>query len=134
MRDPTDATTRVGLDYHVDIDGHYYSVPHWLIREQLDARITAHIIELFCKGEPVAVHLRGTERGRHTTITEHMPSSHRGVLFASRWILAPLYLSMISVLAAILVVFLRELLSALPPLPRKRSSGLFFRDYILSAS
>jgi hypothetical protein len=26
---------RVGLDYHVDIDGHYYSVPHRLIREQL---------------------------------------------------------------------------------------------------
>jgi transposase len=68
---------RVGLDYHVDIDGHYYSVPHRLIREQLDARITAHTIELFRKGERVAVHLRGAGRGRHTTIAEHMPSSHR---------------------------------------------------------
>src|ERR1700747_203038 len=68
---------RVGLDYHVDIDGHYYSVPHRLIREQLDARITAHTVELFRKGERVAVHLRGTGRGRHTTIPEHMPSSHR---------------------------------------------------------
>src|ERR1700704_5264030 len=46
---------RVGLDYHVDIDGHYYSVPHRLIREQLDARITERTIELFCKGERVAV-------------------------------------------------------------------------------
>ena len=68
---------RVGLDYHVDIDGHYYSVPHRLIREQLDARITAHTVELFRKGERVAVHLRGAGRGRHTTIAEHMPSSHR---------------------------------------------------------
>ena len=68
---------RVGLDYHVDIDGHYYSVPHRLIREQLDARITAHTVELFRKGERVAVHLRGTGRGRHTTVAEHMPSSHR---------------------------------------------------------
>ena len=68
---------RVGLDYHVDIDGHYYSVPHRLIREQLDARITAHTIELFRKGERGAVHLRGAARGRHTTIAEHMPSSHR---------------------------------------------------------
>ena len=68
---------RVGLDYHVDIDGHYYSVPHRLIREQLDARITAHTVELFRKGERVAVHLRGTGRGRHTTVPEHMPSSHR---------------------------------------------------------
>jgi transposase len=68
---------RVGLDYHVDIDGHYYSVPHRLIREQLDARITERMIELFHKGERVAVHLRGGGRGRHTTIAEHMPSSHR---------------------------------------------------------
>jgi transposase len=68
---------RVGLDYHVDIDGHYYSVPHRLIREQLDARITARTIELFRKGERVAVHMRGAGRGRHTTIAEHMPSSHR---------------------------------------------------------
>ena len=68
---------RVGLDYHVDIDGHYYSVPHRLIREQLDARITERTIELFCKGERVAVHLRGGGRGRHTTIPEHMPSAHR---------------------------------------------------------
>ena len=67
---------RVGLDYHVDIDGHYYSVPHRLIREQLDARITERTIELFCKGERVAVHMRGTGRGHHTTIPEHMPSAH----------------------------------------------------------
>ncbi len=68
---------RVGLDYHVDIDGHYYSVPHRLIRQQLDARITERTIELFDKGERVAVHLRAGGRGRHTTIAEHMPSAHR---------------------------------------------------------
>src|SRR3954447_21982389 len=68
---------RVGLDYHVDIDGPYYSVPHRLIREQLDARITERTIELFCRGERVAVHLRTGGRGRHTTIPEHMPSAHR---------------------------------------------------------
>src|SRR5216684_643657 len=61
----------------VDIDGHYYSVPHRLIREQIEARITARTIELFCKGERIAVHLRGAGRGRHTTIPEHMPSAHR---------------------------------------------------------
>jgi transposase len=68
---------RVGLDYHVDIDGHYYSVPHRLIREPLDARITERTIELFCRGERVAVHMRTGGRGRHTTIPEHMPSAHR---------------------------------------------------------
>ena len=55
---------RVSLDYHVDIDGHYYSVPYRLIRGQVEARLTARTVELFHKGERVAVHLRGVGRGR----------------------------------------------------------------------
>lgn len=52
-------------------------MPYRLIREQLDARITERTIELFCRGERVAVHIRGGGRGRHTTLAEHMPSAHR---------------------------------------------------------
>jgi transposase len=68
---------RVALDYHVDIEGHYYSVPHRLLRQQVEARLTARTVELFHKGERVAVHLRGGARGRHTTLAEHMPQAHR---------------------------------------------------------
>jgi transposase len=68
---------RVSLDYHVDIDGHYYSVPHRLQRKRVESRITARTVEVFHKGERVAVHQRGTMRGRHTTMAEHMPQSHR---------------------------------------------------------
>lgn len=68
---------RVSLDYHVDIDGHYYSVPYRLIRDQVEARLTARTVEIFHKGERVAAHLRGIGRGRHTTVPEHMPSAHR---------------------------------------------------------
>jgi transposase len=68
---------RVSLDYHVDIDGHYYSVPYRLIRDQVEARLTARTVEIFHKGERVAAHLRGVGRGRHTTVPEHMPSAHR---------------------------------------------------------
>jgi transposase len=68
---------RVGLDYHVDVEGHYYSVPHRLLREQVEARITARTVELFHRGERVAVHVRGGLRGRHTTLPEHMPQAHR---------------------------------------------------------
>ena len=39
---------RVGLDYHLEIEGFYYSVPHALIRAQVDARITSRIIEVSC--------------------------------------------------------------------------------------
>jgi transposase len=68
---------RVGLDYHVEIDGHHYSAPHRLLRERVEARLTARTIELFHKGERVAVHVRGGARGRHTTLPEHMPQAHR---------------------------------------------------------
>lgn len=56
---------RVGLDYHVDIDGHYYSAPHRLLRQQVEARVTARTVELFHKGERVAAHVRSGLRGRH---------------------------------------------------------------------
>lgn len=68
---------RVALDYHVDIDGHYYSVPHRLLREQVEARVTARTVEIFHRGERVAAHVRGGARGRHTTLPEHMPQAHR---------------------------------------------------------
>ncbi|MFL6041220.1 MAG: IS21 family transposase [Gaiellales bacterium] len=68
---------RVGLDDHVDVDGHYYSAPHRLLREPVEARVTACTVELFHKGERVAVHVRGGLRGRHTTLPEHMPQAHR---------------------------------------------------------
>ena len=68
---------RAGLDYHVDVDGHYYSVPYRLVKQQVEARITQRTVELFHKGERVACHVRGGARGRHTTVPEHMPSSHR---------------------------------------------------------
>src|ERR1700676_3198669 len=69
---------RVGLDYHVEIAKHYYSVPHQLIRQEVEARITQKTVEIFLRGKRVASHLRSTMRHRPTTIPEHMPSSHRG--------------------------------------------------------
>lgn len=68
---------RAGLDYHVDIDKHFYSVPYRFAREQVEARITANTIEIFYKGERIAAHRRSSGNGKHTTIPEHMPSSHR---------------------------------------------------------
>ena len=68
---------RVGLDYHVEIDGSWYSVPYRLIREQVDVRISERTVEIFHRGQRVASHARSPGRRGHTTIPEHMPSSHR---------------------------------------------------------
>jgi len=68
---------RVGLDYHVEIDKHYYSAPHQLLREKVWARITARTVEVFHRGQRVAAHVRSSANRKHTTVREHMPSSHR---------------------------------------------------------
>lgn len=68
---------RVHIDYHVEVDGHYYSAPYTLLKQQLEARVTERTVELFLKGTRVASHARSYARGGHTTIPEHMPKAHR---------------------------------------------------------
>jgi transposase len=67
----------VAPDYHVEVDGHYYSVPYRLLRESVDVRFTAATIEVLHKGRRVASHMRSPLKHKHTTMPEHMPSSHR---------------------------------------------------------
>jgi len=68
---------KIGLDYHVDVAGHFYSVPYRHARATVEVRATLRTIEIFLKGERIAAHVRGSGDGKHTTIAEHMPSSHR---------------------------------------------------------
>jgi transposase len=68
---------RVNIDYHVEVDGHYYSVPYQLVRKSLEARYSERTVECFHKGQRVASHVRSHLKGRHTTVAEHMPASHR---------------------------------------------------------
>jgi transposase len=68
---------RVGIDYHVEVQDFFYSVPHALIREQVDTRATARTIEVFHRGKRVAAHARRYGGQRHGTLPEHMPSAHR---------------------------------------------------------
>ena len=73
-------TVRANIDYHVEIDRHYYSVPYQLAGQQLEARYTAATIELFQDGKRVASHARSSVAYRHTTVHEHMPKSHQAHL------------------------------------------------------
>ncbi len=71
---------RVSIDYHVEFQRHYYSVPYQLVRKQLDLRATSETIECFHRGQRVASHRRNRNKGRHTTIREHMPRAHQQYL------------------------------------------------------
>lgn len=68
----------VSIDCHVDVERHYYSVPHQHIREHCEVRLTATAVEVFLRGRRIASHARSFVVGTHTTVPEHMPKSHRG--------------------------------------------------------
>jgi transposase len=67
----------VNIDYHIEVERHYYSVPYQLIKNKVDVRITQRTIECFYKNKRVASHIRSYQKGRHTTVKEHMPKSHQ---------------------------------------------------------
>ena len=67
----------MNIDYHVEVERHYDSVPYQLVGEHADVGLSRSTVEIFLRGRRVASHLRSDERGRHTTTAEHMPESHR---------------------------------------------------------
>jgi transposase len=68
---------RVGIDYHVEVEGFFYSAPHALIHAEVEMRVTARMIEIFHRGQRVGLHERRYMGRRHGTDPEHMPSAHR---------------------------------------------------------
>ena len=70
-------TARVNIDYHVEYGGHYYSVPHALVGQQVELRIAERTLEVLHKSRRVAAHALNARRNDFTTLAEHMPASHR---------------------------------------------------------
>ncbi len=68
---------RVHIDYHIEIDKRYYSVPYTLAKKVVEAHITNHTVSIYYKGERIASHAKIQRQGQHATITEHMPIKHQ---------------------------------------------------------
>jgi len=77
---------KVGIDYHVELERHYYSVPYQYARKAVELRVTASMVEVLCDGKRIAAHQRimrsGYSRGlsSQTTVSEHMPKAHQAHL------------------------------------------------------
>jgi len=67
----------VHIDYHIEVDAHFYSVPHRLVGAQVEVHASATTVAVLHRGACVAHHVRSRRAGAHTTVAEHMPSSHR---------------------------------------------------------
>lgn len=68
---------RLNVDYHVEVEGHYYSVPHRYAQQLIDVRVSDLTVECFFRGRRLASHRRSLRRGHHTTVPEHMPRAHQ---------------------------------------------------------
>jgi transposase len=71
---------RVNIDYHIEVDHHYYSVPYQLIKEQVDVRLTSSTVEVLFKNRRIASHQRSYQKGKFTTLNEHLSKSHQAYL------------------------------------------------------
>lgn len=70
---------KVHLDYHVEVDRHYYSVPHTYVNKRVDIRITKRVVEVFHAGQRIASHRRCGRPFQHSTYSSHMPRNHQEV-------------------------------------------------------
>lgn len=63
--------------YHIEIERHHYSVPHSLVGQEVDARITGTTVEILHEDQRIASHQRSFIEGKTTSIAAHMPKRHR---------------------------------------------------------
>lgn len=71
---------RVSIDYHIDLEQHYYSVPYPLVGKEVDVRYTGTAVEILYQGKRVASHVRRNHPGKHSTLPEHRPKAHQKYL------------------------------------------------------
>jgi transposase len=70
----------VHIDYHIEVDGHFYSTPYQLVKKQVEVRLTPKTVEIIYKGRRIATHRRSYEKGKFTTIAAHRPKAHQKYL------------------------------------------------------
>jgi len=68
---------KVNIDYHVEVDRNYYSVPYQLIHQTVDVRITANMVEILFEGQRLSVHKRSNHQGEYSTMHQHRPLKHQ---------------------------------------------------------
>ena len=68
---------KANIDYHIELEGCYYSVPYRWRGDELLVRYTDFDVEIFRNNKRIAVHKRLYRKRGVSTVKEHMPSTHR---------------------------------------------------------
>lgn len=69
-------TVKVNIDYHVEYQRHFYSVPYPYVGERLELHASDTLVQLYFRRKAVASHPRSHTPGQ-TTLPAHMPERHR---------------------------------------------------------
>lgn len=67
----------VNIDYHIELESHYYSVPYKYAREIVEVCYTSTTVSIYKDNKRIASHMRSFRKGKHTVIKEHMPKKHQ---------------------------------------------------------
>lgn len=78
------AQCSVSKQWRIMFDSAYYSVPHHLIGETVDVRITHSLVRIFHKNKEVALHERALKKWDYLRKAEHAPPFHEAVLQCNR--------------------------------------------------
>lgn len=71
-------SARVSFNYHVEVDGRFYSVPYEYIKREVDVRITRNVVEVFFESMRICSHIRNYDRKEiYSTQESHMPPNHQ---------------------------------------------------------
>jgi len=72
-------TARVHIDYHIEYDAHYYSVPFTLTKQEVEVQASTQSVVIYHGGVRVATHIRSYRKGGHSTLPEHQPKAHQAM-------------------------------------------------------
>jgi hypothetical protein len=70
--------------YHLEVDGHEYSVPYKFAHETVNVLVTQTHVRIEHDNECIAEHLRSDEVNGFTTVPTHMPSEHQAEALKTR--------------------------------------------------
>lgn len=68
---------KVHIDYHVELEGHYYSVPYQFVGKEVEICFNTKLIKILYDSRVIASHHREYRRGKHSTTVDHMPKGHQ---------------------------------------------------------
>ncbi|MGB9693898.1 MAG: Mu transposase domain-containing protein [Fervidobacterium sp.] len=75
-------TLKVNLDYHINVEGTFYSVPHTYIHKQVDIAYNANLVKIYYNSKQIASHNRVFVKGQFVTQKDHQPKNHQYAFYS----------------------------------------------------